>query len=75
MYNPMQMMMQAMQGGINPMQFLQQASAQNPQMRQLMQICQGKSPEQLMQIAENMAQQRGTTVQQLAQQMGLPYNR
>ena len=75
MINPMQMMMQAMQGGQNPMQWLSQMVGQNPQLQQLQQITQGKSPEQLMQIAENMARERGTTVQALAQQMGLPYNR
>lgn len=72
--NPMQMMMQAMQGGQSPAQFFA-SCGQNPQMQQLMQIVQGKSPEQLMQIADNMAKQRGTTVQALAQQMGIPINR
>lgn len=75
MINPMQMMMQAMQGGQTPMQWLAQMSGQNPQLQQLQQITQGKSPEQLMQIAENMAQQRGTTLQALAQQMGIPFPR
>lgn len=75
MINPMQMMMQAMQGGQNPMQWLAQMSGRNPQFQQLQQIVQGKSPEQLMQIADNMARERGTTVQALAQQMGIPYNR
>lgn len=75
MINPMQMMMQAMQGGHSPMQWLSQMGGQNPQLQQLQQITQGKSPEQLMQIAENMAQQRGTTLQALAKQMGIPWNR
>lgn len=75
MINPMQMMMQAMQGGQNPMQWLAQMSGKNPQLQQLQQIVQGKSPDQLMQIADNMAKERGTTVQALAQQMGLPINR
>ena len=75
MINPMQMMMQAMQGGQTPMQWLSQMSGQNPQLQQLQQITQGKSPDQLMKIAENMAQQRGTTLQALAQQMGIPLTR
>lgn len=75
MINPMQMMMQAMQGGQSPMQFLAQASGQNPVFQQMQQITQGKTPQQLMQIAENMAKERGTTLQAVAQQMGLPFNR
>lgn len=75
MINPMQMMMQAMQGGQSPMQFLAQASGQNPIFQQMQQITQGKNPQELMQIAENMAKERGTTLQTLAQQMGIPYQR
>lgn len=75
MINPMQMMMQAMQGGQAPMQFLAQASGQNPIFQQMQQITQGKNPQELMQIAENMAKERGTTLQTLAQQMGIPYQR
>lgn len=73
--NPMQMMMQAMQGGQSPMQFLAQAGSQNPAFQQMLQITQGKNPQQLMQIAENMAKERGTTLQAIAQQMGIPYQR
>lgn len=75
MINPMQMMMQAMQGGQSPMQFLAQVGGQNPIFQQLQQITQGKNPKQLMQIAENMAKERGTTLQAIAQQMGIPYQR
>lgn len=75
MINPMQMMMQAMQGGQSPMQFLAQAGGQNPIFQQMQQITQGKNPQQLMQIAENMAKERGTTLQAIAQQMGIPYQR
>jgi transposase len=73
----MQMIFQAMQGGMNPMQMIQQQAAQNPQLQQLMQICQGKTPEQLRQVAENMCRERGTTYDEVAknfaQQMGIPY--
>lgn len=72
---PMQMMMQAMYSGMSPMQYMQQAGMASPQMQQLAQIVRGKSPQQLMQVAENMARQRGTTVEALAQQLGLPYRR
>lgn len=74
MINPMQMIFQAMRGGMGPQQFLQQAAGQNPMLRQLQQITQGKNPQELMQIANNMAQQRGTTVESIMQQMGFPIN-
>lgn len=73
--NPFAMMMQAMQGGMNPMQWVQQQAGNNPQMHQLMQIVQGKNPQELREIAANMAQQRGLNYgdleQQFAQRFGV----
>lgn len=71
MVNPMQILMQAMQNKQDPMQMLTSLAQQNPQARQVMQIVQGKSPEQLRQTVENMARERGTTVEDLARRMGL----
>lgn len=71
MVNPMQILMQAMQNKQDPMQMLSSLAQQNPQARQVMQIVQGKSPEQLRQTVENMARERGTTVDELARRMGL----
>lgn len=77
MMNPMQMLFQAMQSGANPLQMIQQQAARNPQFQQLHQICNGKTPEQLRQVAENMCKERGTTydnvARNFAQQMGIPY--
>ncbi len=70
----LQQIIQAARQGISPTQFFQQYAG-NPQIAQMAQIVQGKSPEQLMQTAENMAKQRGTTLDALAQQMGIPLNR
>ena len=67
-----QMMMQAAQQGMSPQQFFQQ-NAGNPQVAQMAQIAQGKSRDQLMQTAANMAKERGTTLDAIAQQMGIPY--
>lgn len=67
-----QMMMQAAQRGLTPTQFFQQYGG-NPQVAQLAKVAQGKSNEQLMQTVSNMAQQRGITLETLAQQMGIPY--
>lgn len=54
------------------MQMLQQMAGQNPQAAQAMRLIQGKNPQQLRQTAENMAKQRGTSVEEIARQLGIP---
>ena len=66
------MMIQAAQQGMTPQQFFQQ-HAGNPAVAQIARIAQGKDREQLMQTASNMAQQRGTSLDAVARQMGIPY--
>ncbi len=68
----LQMMMQAAQRGMTPSQFFEQYG-QDPQVAQIAKIVQGKTRDQLMQTATNMAAQRGTTLDAVAQQMGIPY--
>lgn len=58
-------------GGGNPMQMLQQMAGSNPQIGQVMRIIDGKSPQQLEQVARNMAKERGIDLDQMARQMGL----
>lgn len=67
-----QMMMQAAQSGMSPQQFFQQYAG-NPEVAQIAKVAQGKNREQLMQTASNMAKERGTSLETIAQQMGLPY--
>lgn len=67
-----QMMMQAAQQGVSPQQFFQQYAG-NPEVAQLARIAQGKNAQQLMQTASNMAKQRGTSLDAVAQQFGLPF--
>lgn len=67
-----QMMMQAAQSGMSPQQFFQQYAG-NPEVAQIAKIAQGKNREQLMQTASNMAKERGTSLETIAQQMGIPY--
>lgn len=74
MNNPMMAMMQVAMSGMRPAQFLQQMAMQNPMAAQAMNIIRGKSPEQLREIADNMAKQRGTTVEDIARQYGIPMN-
>lgn len=64
-------MLQMARNGGNPMQMLQQMAGQNPQAAQAMRLIQGKNPQQLRQIAENMAKERGVDLDQMARQMGL----
>lgn len=37
-----------------------------------MRLIQGKNPQQLRQTAENMAKQRGTSIEEIARQLGIP---
>ncbi len=77
MNNPMMAMLQMARNGGNPMQMLQQMAGQNPQAAQAMRLIQGKNPQQLRQIAENMAKERGISIDDLARQLGvtIPSNR
>lgn len=69
--NPMAMMMQMMRSGGNPNAMLQQMANQDPQVRQFMRMINGKTPQQLRQIAENVAKERGTTLNDVARQLGI----
>ena len=57
--------------GGNPMQMLSQMAQSNPQMGQAMQMLQGKSPQQIQQMVQTMANQNGIDLNALAQQYGL----
>ena len=71
MNNPMVALVNAAKNGGNTMQMIRQFSAQDPHMRNFMQMVSGKNSQQLRQMAENMARERGTTVEQIRQQLGL----
>ena len=68
--NPMMMLMNAVRSGGNPMQLLQQMAGQNPQISQFMQMINGKNPQQLSQMEENLAKERGTSVEQISKHIG-----
>lgn len=69
--NPMAMLMQMMRTRSgNPAPLLEQLARQNPAMRQAMDITRGKTPQEVRQIADNMARQRGTTVEEILRRMG-----
>ena len=75
--NPMMQMVGMLRNGKDPRQFLVQMAQNNPQVRQVMQMMQGKSPAELRQMADNIAAERGTTVEDVARQLGImiPSNR
>lgn len=77
MNNPLMQITGLLQSGKNPNAILQTMAMNNPQVKQVMQMMHGKSPEQLRQIANNMAAERGTTVEDIARQLGIqvPSNR
>lgn len=72
MTNPLQMLMQARQRGMTPAQAMNQIAQQNPQLRQAMQLLEGKSQSQQMQMIRNMAAERGIDIEHMAKQMGIP---
>jgi transposase-like protein len=56
---------------------LNQMAQNDPQVRKVLQMMQGKSPAELRRIADNIAAERGTTVEDVARQLGItiPSNR
>lgn len=70
MINMMQLI-QMVNGGGNPMQMLMQAAPQNPLVGQVLQMTNGKTPGQMREMAQRIAQQRGVDLNQFAQQMGI----
>lgn len=74
MNNMMNMLMQMMGGGkFNPQQMLGMFG-NNPMFQQAQKMMQGKTPEQMREVINNVAKQKGINEQQLrqmAQQFGL----
>lgn len=68
MNNPLFQVMNVMRAGGNPAALLRQMAGQNPQVRQTLQMLNGKSPAELQQIAQNMARERNIDLNQLLQQ-------
>ncbi len=63
-----QLLIQAMAGGMNQEQMLQQAIQQNPKLQAVMPLIQGKTPQQINQTAMNLCRERGVDFNQMAQQ-------
>lgn len=70
MMNPMQLI-QMIQSGGNPMQLLSQMGRQNPMVGQVLQMTNGRTPNEMRDMAQRIARQKGVDLNQLAQSMGL----
>lgn len=68
--NPLQLM-GMLQNAQNPMGILQQLFGNNPQFKQVMQIAQGKTPQELEQYVRNLYQSQGQDINTIASQFGL----
>lgn len=71
--NPATLLTHMMGRGANPQQMLQQMATADPRVAQALQMMQGKSPRQLEEMARNMARERGTTVEDVARGLGIPF--
>lgn len=71
MNNPLNLMLNVLRRGGNPVSIAQQMAATNPAMRQFYNMVNGKSPAQLKQMAENMAKERGVSINDVARQLGI----
>ena len=73
MINPMAQMFdmfrQMSGGGQNPQVAMAQMFGNNPNYQRAMQMIQGKSPQELQQVAVNLAGQRGISREQMQQMM------
>lgn len=73
--NPIQLL-NLLQNNANPMELMNQMFGSNPIYQQVMQMTQGKNPNQIQQIIKNIAHERGMNDQQLNQfinQFGLKF--
>ena len=66
--SPIAQIINMMRTGGNPPALMQQMMSSNPQLQQ---IAAGKTPDQLMSIAENMCRERGTSVDNVLRQFGI----
>lgn len=69
--NPIFNLINLARTGGNPMTLMQQMAGRDPRAQQALQMVQGKTPDQLRQMAENMAKECGTTVDEIARGLGL----
>ena len=69
--NPVMQLVNSLKNGGNPNDLVNSILDNHPQRQQLMQIIGGKSPDQLMKVAENMCKERGTTIEEVLKSFGI----
>lgn len=70
-FEQVQKIVSLIQRGGNPMELLASFAQQDPQAGQMMQNLNGKSPDELRSYAENMARSYGTSLNEVAQRLGI----
>lgn len=70
--NPILAMIQTMRNGGNPMSLMQQMAQKDQRVAQAVKMMNGKSPAQLETMVRNMCKERNVSVEQVAQQLGIP---
>ena len=63
--------MEMLQNSNNTMAGMQKLAGQNPQLQQVMGMIEGKTPQQMQQMAENLAKERGVNLQEFMKQIGI----
>lgn len=71
MNNPLIKLVQLANSGGDPIKMLNMIAPNNPQIAQVMQLINGKDANQLQAIAQNMAKERGISIEEIAQSLGL----
>ena len=71
MNNPLFQLANIAGNGGDAMQMLQRMASQDPRAARAFNLIHGKTPQQLQQIATNMASEIGTTPQEIARSLGL----
>ena len=70
--NPAAMLAQAMRMGSDPRRMMEQMARNDPRISKALGMIQGKSPQQLEQMARNIAREQGIDLNQLARSLGAP---
>lgn len=69
--NPIIQILNAARSGGDPSALINQAIQNHPQRQLIQQIVGGKSPEQLMKVAQNMCRESGTSIDEVLGKLGI----
>lgn len=69
--NPLASLIGLIRNGNSPQAVITQLAETNPQAQQVVKMMRGKSPEQLRQMAINMAKEQGVDINDILRQLGV----